>query len=239
MGLFSKITALLVWSAVFCSSKVFSETADRNHRLYIGPSASWYNASLPPLDEGQNGCMYGAITGYDYLKKDRLYAGAHFSYLTGKLTGSFANNSTKEIWPEARIGYRIGLGEKGSIAPFTGYGYFAFLQKETPSDFQYRFMYIPLGFQTTWKPVNFLEMGLNAMGGIPFASKWSAGEKYVGNTRLIAYVEVPFRFFLAENKRYDLAFVPYWRNWSIRSKGLLIAQVNNIVGGYVQLGFNL
>lgn len=244
------LTCILSSFALSCFAVQDEETYETNpaqvaydahpHRLYIGPSISWYNNSYSN-DEGQNGPMYGGITGYDYLKNNTIYAGAHFNYLAGKLVGDFGDNFSQEIWTEGRIGYRFSLDDKKtvSLAPFTGYGYFVFLQDLNPETFRYRFMYIPLGFKATWQAASFLEMGLNAMGGIPFASKWSVSEKNTGNTRITAYVELPFRFFLTESRMFDLSIAPYWRNWSIRSDGSLIGQVSNIVGAEVQFGFNL
>ena len=241
-----KKTCLIAISLLSVPLSFFAEenalsSVENNHRLYIGPSASWYNIEYV-TDQDQSGPMYGGIIGYDYLKNDMIYAGAQFNYLAGKLVGSFGNDFTQELWTEGRLGYRFSLGseKKASFTPFTGYGYFVFLQDLDPGVFRYRFMYVPIGFRATCEAADFLEIGINAMGGIPFSSKWSVDETLTGNTRIIAYVEVPFRFYLTpQTKRFDLSIVPYWRNWSIRSQGNLIGQINNIVGAEIQFGVNL
>jgi hypothetical protein len=248
-----KKTLLLTLSSFLCLSSAFTEEhstvqekttiqiPDNHNRLYIGPSAAWYNVAYTNT-QSQDAPTYGGLIGYDYLKNDCIYAGAWFDYLAGKLTGSFGNDFTQQLWTEGRIGYRIGLGQNKeiSLTPFSGYGYLVLLQDiENYNDFRYRFMYVPLGFRATWQPLNFLELGINAMGGIPFSSKWKSGNSYTGNTRIISYIELPFRFFLTESKMFDVSVTPYWKNWSIRDYGNLIGEVNNIVGARIEFGFNL
>lgn len=101
----------------------------RGHQFYVGPEIYHVHRNREGGTK-QNGTVYGVRTGYDRIKRCRLYWGFDALYGQGTLDGkSGAGNKIKstftDIFAEGRFGYTFQQkhGYRLSLTPFGGVGY--------------------------------------------------------------------------------------------------------------------
>jgi len=105
-----------------CCSPIFP------HQIYIGPEVCYFHRSIEGAK--QDGVLFGARTGYDYIKGNCFYAGFEGVYLSGRLHGhSDINGKLKSKFRDAefegRLGYTLfrDCGRQVYLTPFIGGGY--------------------------------------------------------------------------------------------------------------------
>jgi hypothetical protein len=161
---FMKIHALLALVTLSLFSPNFPLQAEDccnqelfRHQAFAGPEI-YYIKRTREGGANQNGYLYGARLGYDYIRRYAFYIGFDGLYAQGFLKGcSGEGDRIKSELTDANIEGRIGYTFQSkachyfSFTPFVGIGYFwEFNDYQHPSPiqayFKNTFYYVPVGF---------------------------------------------------------------------------------------------
>ena len=236
-----KMTCLLtLWcSLLFLKGYCQLEDAcqEKTQRVYLAPL--WqYTYSHWSNHLSQCGNMWGVVAGYDRTKMDAFYWGGEIDYAEGKLTGSAGHDQSWECWGEGRIGYTFTFCACPclSLTPYVGLGYYTFDQDIPHGDtFKTSLWYVPIGVRLEYALSESFKIGLRGSIGPAFDGRWKISGSEDDDhwrdapTDVIWRVDLPLTYTLqwcGGNSSFDIALVPFVRNWTVRSKGHLIGQRN-------------
>lgn len=145
--------------------------AEKGHQLFAGPEIYYVKRTKEGGVE-QHGVVYGIRTGYERIKRYKLYVGIDLLYAKGSLKGKILDAHLKsdftDINFEERLGYTFAAkcGCRPSFTPFIGYGRIwenNDYVHPSPAHFHFHndFTYIPVGFLSRFFVMPALSIGLN------------------------------------------------------------------------------
>jgi hypothetical protein len=227
--------SLKTWCAslffIVTTSKIMATPAPfiKSNALWVGPEL-YYIERFREGGANQKGLMVGLRTGYDHIKRYRLYWGGDFLYAEGRLTGR--NSSKRSLKStltdynyEARFGYTLQCGywRMPYFTPYIGGGYFQETNKfhhPSPLTIQYRdsFKYATVGFFSGLELNPKLTFGINAKVKmmVDGKSKISDDPEKDDTTILMQdelqyRVEAPLHFYNCwKSQRFQTSFIPFY-----------------------------
>lgn len=156
---------------------------DRGIHLFLGPEI-YYVKRIKEGGAKQTGALYGVRGGYERVKRYKFYYALDGLYsrgmLCGKVNGKHIKSELTNSTLETRFGYTFQAKCKPqfSLTPFLGVGYLSEYNRYVhPSPikihFSNQFLYIPVGFLSSFYLANRLQLGLN------FTARfyWDANQK--------------------------------------------------------------
>lgn len=199
------------------------EVVEPDFRFQIG--ANYTYATLQPHDHRTfKGSLGGMQAMFEYRPLNRFYGAAKLSWRQGNTEGPKGDRSILLFDTHERLGYTYAPEKKDwFLTLFSGVGYRYIGQKFSPKTgssllFNYDEFYIPLGILTNFNATSWLSIGLNytwmpqvypTVSIIPLKGARWVLEKTMNNF----YAEMPFTFYLTQNKRYSLIINPFYEHW--------------------------
>ena len=192
---------LLIALLTFCSYVECSESLFR-HQMSIGPEVYYVKRTREGGSE-QDGCLFGARLGYNYIRRYAFYLGCDGLYAEGTLRGEGKDGKKlKSNLSDANLEGRIGYTFESkccyhpSFTPFFGFGYFWEINKyKHPSPltvhFHNHFTYIPVGFLSRVFINPCLSIGLNLKARILLEGKTQVKHDAECEDSELTYEEMP------------------------------------------------
>jgi hypothetical protein len=145
--------------------------AEKGHQIFAGPEIYFVKRTKEGGVE-QDGVAYGIRTGYERIKRYKLYVGIDLLYAKGTLKGKLLDAHLKsdftDINFEERLGYTFEgkCGYRPSLTPYIGYGRIwenNDYVHPSPARFHFHndFTYVPVGFLSRFFACPSLSIGLN------------------------------------------------------------------------------
>lgn len=226
-------------------TEVFMLQTSKRDRFYWGPDVFWTNESpqIKGIHVKDNSVYYGVKIGYDFLKPDAIYAGAHALYAMGRMhiraksdqtkiykdsvNGSFAN-------AELRMGYNFHGANHLFFTPFLGLG--GYHTRPTQSiHYVQNWLYAAMGMRADYEVNKDFNIGVNVKGTRALyleqrVKKDHHSATYHNNSNALGYeVSLPLTLRMGHGGGWDLRLEPYYLKLNSHSD-------SNVVGG--QLTFS-
>lgn len=182
------------------------------HQFYLGPEI-YKSCRKREGGTWQDGWLYGARGGYDYIKRYCFYIGGDVLYAEGTLDGKSAKgNKLRSHMTDASIEGRFGYtfqrkhGRHASLTPFVSAGFFSeknnyVKPSPIPVHFHTKYSYVGGGFLSK------IDITRNLEGGVNLKIRWTLDPKcYVSHDpefddmkqvveeRFQYRVEIPFKY---------------------------------------------
>lgn len=237
--------------------QVVQTVIEPDFRFQIGGNYTYL--TLQPHDHRTfKGSLGGMQALFEYCPLNRFYGAAKLSWRQGNTDSPVGERSILFFDTHERLGYTYAPEKKDwFLTLFSGVGYRYIGQKFSPKTgssllFNYDEFYIPIGILTNYNVTSCFSIGLNytwmpqvypTVSIIPLKGARWVLQKTMNNF----YAEMPFTFYLTQNKRYSLIVTPFYEHWqnghstaklSNGSALGLPANTYNFYGVDVNFGFN-